>query len=113
MKIPRNSVIDTASVAPIALPESRSSSGIWRLADHVSARMPSAIDSARFTTPRTSGTLAQRSPQPGTSWVVDGDVAVGRAHGDRPLVLAAHHHALDDGLAAHGAGGAGASAMTT
>ena len=42
---------------------------------------------------------------------VDDDVAVGGAHRDGPVVLAAHHHALDDGLAAHGTG-AGASLMT-
>ena len=39
---------------------------------------------------------------------LDLDVAFGRAHGDRPRALAAHHHAFHDGLAAHVAGRGGA-----
>jgi hypothetical protein len=31
----------------------------------------------------------------------EGDGAIGAAHGDRPPVLAPHHHAVQDGLAAH------------
>ncbi len=58
MKIAMKSVSEIAMVTPIALPESRSSSGICWFADHVSARMPSVMDSARLTTPRTNGIFA-------------------------------------------------------
>ena len=59
MKIAVKNVSATPIVQPIAFEEICSSSGIWRLADHVSALKPSAIDSARAMTPRTSGIFDQ------------------------------------------------------
>ena len=55
--MPMNRINETAIAPPMAFFDRRSSSGIWKLADHDSARMPSDMDSARFMTPRTSGIL--------------------------------------------------------
>ena len=71
--------------------------------------MPSPIDSARFTTPRTQRDLGPAIAPPGHVVDVDAISPSGTDARDGPLTLAAHHHALDDGLAAHGAAGWGAS----
>ena len=55
MNRPAKNTNATAIVQPIALPETRSSSGTCWFADHESAFMPSDIDSPRLATPRTSG----------------------------------------------------------
>ena len=53
----------------MAFDEIRSSSGIWRSADHESALNPSAMLSPRPMIPRMSGTFTQRSAHVGASWV--------------------------------------------
>src|SRR3954447_12291709 len=67
MKKPAKKTMAIAMVTPIALLPTRSSSGTCWFADHERAFIPSDSDSARLTTPRTSGTLDQRSAHRGAS----------------------------------------------
>ena len=89
--MPTKNISETAIVPPIALPETRSSSGTCWFADHESAFMPSDIDSARFTTPRTSGLELYRSAQSGASWtstsMSPSGVRTATAHVDSPRIM--------------------------
>ncbi len=78
----------------MAFEEMRSSSGIWRSADHDSALKPSAIDSPRPMIPRMIGTLAQRSAQVGASWVTISISPSGVRTATAQRARAAHHDAL-------------------
>ncbi len=74
-----------AIVTPIALLPTRSSSGTCWFADQDSAFIPSAIDSARFMTPRSSGTFEYFSAQLGASCTSTSIAALGVAHRDGPV----------------------------
>ena len=111
-----------ATTVPAHMPPeiSSSSSPSWALAEMPSALKPMASDSPRATTPRTIGRRSSRwrlstevsgndctsmSPSAASP---GGEPALGEllgqrlANGDRPGGDAAHHDALEDGLAAHG-----------
>ena len=104
MKMAVKNASATPIVQPIALLEIRSSSGICRLADHVSALKPSAHRLGERHDPADQRDLRPALAPSGRLVGLDLDVALGRAHRDGPGALAAHHHALHDRLAAHVAG---------
>src|SRR4051794_15607132 len=68
MKTPAKKTMAIAIVTAMPLLPIRSSSGTCWFADQDRAFIPRERDSARLTTPRTSGTLDQRSAQRGASW---------------------------------------------
>ena len=81
----------TPMVQPMALGEICSSSGICWFADHESAFMPSAIDSASAITPRTSGIFDHFCAQVGASWVSismsPSGVRIATAHDRSPRIM--------------------------
>ena len=91
MKIAVKKASAIPMVQPIALPEIRSSSGNWMLADHDSALNPSAIDSPSAMTPRTSGIFDHRSAHAGASctsvWMSPSGVRTDTAHVRSPRIM--------------------------
>ena len=85
-------------------PSSTPSSDAASDADRTSQRVPTTSVSYRTTSPRTSGSFAQRLPWKPESRrsVCPHDAALGAAEGDGDRIATAHQDALDEGLSAVG-----------